>query len=168
MQSRIERANTDVVDVLFLVLKSYECTAHQLFRGKTDHDRIIERNKIRFCILVLISYTLGNQQNAKIVRRVDAFCSDYVQSKISIYIYWHKCWLYESLTFYIFRSVKTFGALIIVYVRAVHTNFSSDCSLSFAIPVYGDKVIKPSRYRKNRRFGSGEAGHSLLNTIENR
>ena len=48
MQFRVERENTDVVDVLFLVLKSYECTAHQLFRGKTDHDRIIERNKIRF------------------------------------------------------------------------------------------------------------------------
>ena len=50
MRSHIERANTGVVDVLFLALKSYEnqCTAHQLFRGKTDHGRIIERNKIRF------------------------------------------------------------------------------------------------------------------------
>ena len=44
----MEKANTGVADVLFLGLKSYECTVHQLFRGKTDHGRIIQRNKTRF------------------------------------------------------------------------------------------------------------------------
>ena len=48
MISHMEKTNTGVADVLFLGLKSYECTVHQLFRGKTDHGRIIQRNKIRF------------------------------------------------------------------------------------------------------------------------
>ena len=38
----LERANTGVVDVLFLGLKSCKCIVHQLFRGKTDHGRIIQ------------------------------------------------------------------------------------------------------------------------------
>ena len=73
MRSRIERANTGVVDVLFLVLKSYECTAHQLFRGKTDHGRIIERNKIRFLYFGSDFIHVGKPTKCQTVRRVEAF-----------------------------------------------------------------------------------------------
>ena len=101
--------------------------------------------------------------------------------------------LYESLSFYIFRWVKIkflrvttdfwgsngrIGFIVpldnFVHIQAAHTIFFSDfparCCRHGKDPmhIYGDKVIKPYRYHKNRRFGSGEAGHLLLNTIENR
>ena len=69
----MKRANTGVADVLFLVLKSYECTAHQLFRGKTDHGRIIERNKIRFLYSGSDFIHLGKPTKCQTVRRVEAF-----------------------------------------------------------------------------------------------
>ena len=71
MRSLSKRANTGVVDVLFLVLKSYECTAHQMFRGKTDHGRIIERNKVLYSGSDFIH--LGKPTKCQTVRRVDAF-----------------------------------------------------------------------------------------------
>ena len=70
--SPIERANTGVADVLFLVLKSYECTAHQLFRGKTDHGRVIERNKVRFLYSGSDFIHFGKPTKSQTVRRVDA------------------------------------------------------------------------------------------------
>ena len=73
MRSRIESANTGVVDVLFLILKSYECTAHQLFRGKTDHGRIIERNKIRFTYSGSDFIHVGKPTKCQTVPRAEAF-----------------------------------------------------------------------------------------------
>ena len=69
----MKRANTGVADVLFLVLKSYEFTAHQLFRGKTDHGRIIEPNKIRFLYSGSDFIHLGKPTKCQTVRRVEAF-----------------------------------------------------------------------------------------------
>ena len=164
-----KRANTGVVDVLFLVLKSYECTAHQMFRGKTDHGRIIERNKVFVFWFWLHTLRETNKMsNSPACRRI-------LITIIVKYLFIYtgiNARLYESLSFYIFRSVKInffqvttdfSGALrdvlaslyhlIILFTYEPLTNFSGDSPARCCrhgkdpIPVYGGNVIKPSCYR---------------------